>query len=125
MNEYNYPEILKRLAEIGDPELYEIPLYDDEGGELVPSSKTLTLPPDPEGGAWWGCSESYSGSGRPSRVWEEWTESADIRPDDGAPYPFNGMGGRVQAGPFATRQEAAAAVDAMIYEDSEGFLQWA
>lgn len=78
---------------------------------------------------WWGCAESHSGSGRPSRVWAEATNSPDVRPDTpdvegNVPYPFNGMGGFVEAGPFASEQEAIEAVDAMIYSDSAGYLQW-
>lgn len=91
---------------------------------------------------WWGCAESFSGTGRPARVWAEATEAADIRPDgvrvvDGqpdmltapaiedAPYPFNGMGGQVLTGPFATANEAEQAVMEMIETDERtGALYW-
>ena len=90
--------------------------------------------PEPTGGCWWACAESYPASGRPSRLWAQWTGGPDIRPDDdvddadhagaGPAYPFNGMGGSVVAGPFATRQEAEAANAAAVHVDSAGYLQW-
>lgn len=78
---------------------------------------------------WWGCSESYRGSGRPSRIWAQATDSADVLPDDedengDRAYPFNGMGGTVECGPFATEQAAEAAVSAMIETSDSGMLHW-
>ncbi len=77
---------------------------------------------------WWACAESYSGSGRPSRVWAQATESADVRPDDAdengdRAYPFNGMGGEVISGPHSSEREAVNAVIDMIDDDS-GWLEW-
>jgi hypothetical protein len=85
---------------------------------------------------YWTCVETYSGSGRVSRMWVE--ENAN-RPDawipcndnnecelmgrkgsacgddnQHVPYPFNGMGGQVIAGPFPTMKEAE---DAYPYDE--------
>lgn len=82
----------------------------------------------------WACAESYSGSGRPSRTWAEETAGPDVRPDRDQPfgeagecgpaYPFNGMGGFVHSGPYATEAEATAALDAAIEESEDGWLNW-
>jgi len=88
-------------------------------------SADLNLKP---GEVFWLCCEK-SGSGRISRTW---VEESDVSPDTPAPcigqnaacanadrapwahemshvsYPFNGMGGEVLAGPFASEQEAWA-----------------
>ena len=71
---------------------------------------------------YWGCAESYPGSGRPSRVWAEATDG--IRPDEGEPYPFNGMGGEVITGPFNTPLEAVGSVLDMIETAENGMLYW-
>lgn len=120
------------LAELGlptDDELDNLPNFEDGHTDSFVGVETLAKLQEPEDGAWWGCAESYQASGRPSRTWAAWTPSADIRPDDdpdgqGTPYPFNGMGGQVVSGPHVSRQEAEGAVDGMIYEDSDGYLQW-
>lgn len=79
---------------------------------------------------YWGCAESYRGSGRPSRMWAVETVGADVRPDDEdengwVAYPFNGMGGSVVSGPHASEAEAVEAVWGMIEADPEtGMLHW-
>lgn len=77
----------------------------------------------------WGCAESYRGSGRPSRIWAIETTGPDTRPDDAdenghVAYPFNGMGGSVVTGPFPTEAEAEEAAYAQTYVDEDGYWHW-
>lgn len=99
-------------------------LYVEDGMPTVIAPLCEVVPQN-----FWVCSEVYQGSGRLSRTWiEQGPTSPDAaqecNPDcmiyhqrgsgscgsDGGciPYPFNGMGGRVEGGPFITRDDAEA-----------------
>lgn len=88
---------------------------------------------------YWACAENFPGTGRPSRTWVQ-AAPTGTRPGDKEtcpgypeclcggkphiPYPFNGMGGFVVAGPYFRKEDAGLALDVRVRTDSRGCLHW-